>query len=104
MKPLKNGIFSKSIAFITGILISLIIYFLFTPIKVMADTPYKTFTLDGYGRIVETQTAYIPVTSITKVGELSFKNASDMKITDDEEIYIADTGGKRFCSQIPEFP
>lgn len=95
MKPLKNGIFSKSIAFITGILISLIIYFLFTPIKVMADTPYKTFTLDGYGRIVETQTAYIPVTSITKVGELSFKNASDMKITDDEEIYIADTGGKR---------
>lgn len=61
----------------------------------MADTPYKTFTLDGYGRIVENQTAYIPVTSITKVGELSFKNASDMKITDDEEIYIADTGGKR---------
>ncbi|AGC68115.1 NHL repeat protein [Thermoclostridium stercorarium subsp. stercorarium DSM 8532] len=62
---------------------------------VMADIPYKTFTLDGYGRVVETQSAYIPVKTINKVGEHSFRNASDMKITADGEIYIADTGGKR---------
>lgn len=60
-----------------------------------ADTPYKTFTQDGYGRVIETQTAYTPVATITKVGDYSFTNASDMLITEDEEIYIADTKGKR---------
>lgn len=64
-------------------------------VAVLADTPYKTFTQDGYGRIMETQTAYIPLTSITKVGDLSFKSASDIKITEEEEIYISDTEGKR---------
>lgn len=63
-------------------------------ITVFAETPYKTFTQDGYGRIVETQTAYVPLSSITKVGDLSFKGAMDMKILGDE-IYIADTEGKR---------
>jgi DNA-binding beta-propeller fold protein YncE len=63
-------------------------------VTVLAETPYKTFTQDGYGRIVETQTAYVPLTSITKVGDLSFKGATDMKILGDE-IYIADTEGKR---------
>lgn len=63
-------------------------------VTVLAETPYKTFTQDGYGRIVETQTAYVPLTSITKVGDLSFKGATDMKIVGDE-IYIADTEGKR---------
>ncbi len=60
-----------------------------------ADTPYKTYTEGGYVGITETQTAYTPLTSITKIGELSFKNASDMQITKDDEIYIADTEGKR---------
>jgi len=64
-------------------------------IHVLADTPYKTFTQDGYGRIVETQTAYTPYSTITKIGEHTFTKASDMKITMDEEVYIADTGGKR---------
>ena len=95
MKPLKDRILNKSTIFATFILTGLIAGILVAPLNVAADTPYKTFTLDGYGRVVETQAAYIPLTSITKAGEQSFKNASDMKITDDEEIYIADTGGKR---------
>ncbi|MFV0343288.1 MAG: YIP1 family protein [Anaerocolumna sp.] len=69
--------------------------FLASPALGYADTPYKTFTQDGYGRIIETQTAYTPVATITKVGDFSFTNASDMVITNEDEIYIADTKGKR---------
>ncbi|MDF2803740.1 MAG: pgl1, partial [Anaerocolumna sp.] len=69
--------------------------FFFSSALGLADTPYKTFTQDGYGRIIETQTAYTPVATITKVGDYNFTNASDMMITDEEEIYIADTKGKR---------
>ena len=94
MKPFKSLVESAKTITIF-VLISVTATFLLTPISVFADTPYKTFTLDGYGRVVETQSAYIPLTTINKAGEHSFKNASDMKITDDEQIYIADTGGKR---------
>lgn len=76
-------------------MLCLSICILFISVTAKADTPYKTFTQDGYGRIVETQTAYTPITTITKVGDLAFKNASDMQITADEEIYISDTEGKR---------
>ncbi|MDF2587423.1 MAG: pgl1 [Anaerocolumna sp.] len=76
-------------------MLCLSICILFNSVTAKADTPYKTFTQDGYGRIVETQTAYTPITTITKVGDLAFKNASDMQITADEEIYISDTEGKR---------
>lgn len=95
VKPLKNSILHKSIKFTTAILFSLIASILFTPLSVSAVTPYKTFTLDGYGRVVETQTGYTPLVSIAQIGDYSFSNASDMQITQDEEIYIADTGGKR---------
>ncbi|HEX3021883.1 MAG TPA: YIP1 family protein [Lachnospiraceae bacterium] len=61
----------------------------------MADTPYKTYTQDGYGWLVETQTAYTPLSTITKIGEDALANASDMYITNDNQIYIADTGNKR---------
>lgn len=77
------------------ILTILIFSFLFTGNLALADTPYKTYTQGGYLGVTETQTAYTPLTSITKIGELSFKNASDMQITKDDEIYISDTDGKR---------
>jgi tetratricopeptide (TPR) repeat protein len=77
------------------LIIGLIISFLFTSQTAFADTPYKTYTEGGYLGVTETQTAYTPLTSITKIGDYSFKNASDMKITADDEIYIADTEGKR---------
>lgn len=60
-----------------------------------ANTPYTTYTVNGYGEYVETQTAYIPVRSIRLIDELSFSGASDMQIMDDNIMYIADTGNKR---------
>lgn len=68
---------------------------LFTGVKVSADTPYITLTEDGYGRLVETQTAYTPLLSIVKFGDLDFTNASDIKIDRDGLIYVSDTGNKR---------
>ncbi len=78
-----------------AILVFSLVGFICSSAFTYADTPYKTFTQDGYGRIIETQTAYTPVATITKVGDYNFTNASDMLITEDEEIYIADTKGKR---------
>ena len=37
--------------------------------EVYADSPYRTYTVDGYGYVTETQTAYLPYATITKVGE-----------------------------------
>lgn len=62
---------------------------------VQANTPYTTYTVNGYGEYIETQTAYLPVRSIRLIDELSFSTASDMQITDDNIMYIADTGNKR---------
>jgi tetratricopeptide (TPR) repeat protein len=92
-KPIELGSKTKRVA--SFMILGLVASILLGSISAYADTPYKTFTQDGYGRIVETQTAYTPLASITKIGDLSFKNAMDMQVTDDEEIYIADTEGKR---------
>lgn len=64
-------------------------------IDVEAKTPYKTYTQDGYGRFVETQTAYEPVGSIAKIGDLTLSKAAEMFITKDDVLYIADTGNRR---------
>lgn len=68
---------------------------LFNGVKVSADTPYITLTQDGYGRFVETQTAYTPLSSIIKFGDLEFTGASDIKIGKDGYVYVSDTGNKR---------
>ncbi|MDF2845966.1 MAG: pgl1, partial [Herbinix sp.] len=60
-----------------------------------AEVPYKTYTHTGYGYLTETQAAYVPGTSISKIGDTSLVGARDMMITEDGEIYIADTGNKR---------
>ncbi|WP_242940575.1 YIP1 family protein [Anaeromicropila populeti] len=60
-----------------------------------ASTPYKTYTIDGYGYVTETQSAYMPDASITKVGEDALLSPSDMVVTEDGFIYIADTGSKK---------
>lgn len=71
-----------------------------------AETPYKTYTIDGYGSINETQTAYEPYQTITKIvydetfedtegtGGLTLNAPEDMFIQGDK-LYIADTGNKR---------
>jgi sugar lactone lactonase YvrE len=60
-----------------------------------ADVPYKTYTHDGYDWAIETQAAYTPYDTITKIGDTSLFGAKDMMITADNEIYIADTGNRR---------
>lgn len=57
-----------------------------------AETPYKTYTVDGYGYVLETQSAYNPLSAITKVGETSFVSPMDMTIGKDGNMYIADAG------------
>lgn len=59
------------------------------------DAPYKTYTFDGYGSIMQTQTAYLPYETIAKFDEEALSGPSDMCITDDGFIYVADTGNSR---------
>lgn len=60
-----------------------------------AEVPYKTYTLDGYENPIETQSAYIPDSVITKIGETFLSTPRDMVIGSDGLIYIADAGNKR---------
>lgn len=60
-----------------------------------AGTPYRTYTMDGYGRVMETQTAYLAQETIIKFGEEFLSAPSDLFITDEGEIYVADTGNSR---------
>ncbi len=62
---------------------------------VFAETPYRTYTLDGYGRVQETQTAYLAHETVIKFGEEFLNGASDMFIADNGDIYVADTGNSR---------
>jgi len=84
--------FSKSLL-VLG-MVSALVGSCFSPETASADAPYKTYTLDGYGSINETQTAYMPYSSINKIGEEALNNPNDMMIKDDK-IYIADTGNRR---------
>ncbi|MCR5155041.1 MAG: hypothetical protein K6B75_09365 [Lachnospiraceae bacterium] len=63
--------------------------------KVLADAPYKTYTIDGYGDTIETQTAYLPYGSINKIGDEFMKSPTDFTILDDGCMYILDSGNKR---------
>ncbi len=63
--------------------------------KVRADSPYKTYTIDGYGYVTETQTAYLPYQTITKIGEEALIGPTDFTLTDDGYMYILDSGNRR---------
>lgn len=74
-----------------------------TVTSVQAESPYKTFTIDGYGSINETQTAYEPYQTITKIvygedvedpegtGGIILKSPQDMCVRGDK-MYILDAG------------
>lgn len=64
-------------------------------LSVQAETPYRTFTMDGYGYVQETQTAYLAYETITKFGDKFMSAPSDMYVTENGEIYVADTGNGR---------
>ncbi|MCQ2458219.1 MAG: YIP1 family protein [Clostridia bacterium] len=60
-----------------------------------ADTPYKTYTVNGYGEIRETQTAYLAHETILKFGDEAMNSPNDICVTADGRIYVADTGSGR---------
>ncbi len=62
---------------------------------VLADAPYKTYTVDGYGYVTETQTAYLPYATITKIGDEALNSPTDFTILSDGTMYILDSGNKR---------
>lgn len=72
-----------------------VLTFTLTSESVLANTAYKTFTEDGYGQYVETQTAYTVRETIVQLDDELFIQAQDMKIGKDGLIYIADTGNQR---------
>ena len=60
-----------------------------------ADAPYKTYTVDGYGSVSETQTAYLPYETITKIDEETLNGPTDFTLLDDGTMYILDSGNAR---------
>lgn len=64
-------------------------------IRVQADSPYRTYTIDGYGYVTETQTAYLPYETITKIGDEALSGPTDMTLTADGSLYILDSGNAR---------
>ncbi|KYG32292.1 YIP1 family protein [Alkalihalobacillus trypoxylicola] len=78
------------------IIISLLLSTLLFPNSVVvANTAYKTFTEDGYGNYVETQTAYTVRDTIVQFEQESFSQSEDLKIGRDGLLYVADTGNRR---------
>lgn len=86
----------KGVRIVKALILTIVIYnILLAPATALAEVPYKTYTHDGYHNLIETQAAYMPDKSITKIGDTSLSAPRDMKVTDDGEIYIADTGNRR---------
>lgn len=65
------------------------------PMEVRADSPYRTYTVDGYGWVTETQTAYLPYATITKIGDEALFAPTDFTLTSDGFMYILDSGNGR---------
>lgn len=62
---------------------------------VQANTPYVTYTMDGYGMVNQTQTAYLPHQTIIKFGEEALNSPGDIMVGEDGLIYVADSGNAR---------
>lgn len=89
-----NKVSKRIITIASALLLGAVIIF-GNAVSVFADSPYKTYTIDGYGDVSETQTAYLPYKTITKIGEESMLAPTDMCISKDELIYVLDGGNKR---------
>lgn len=73
----------------------LLVIILLVPCVAQAATPYRTFSLGTDDDLVETQTAYEPVRTMTRFGDETLNNPADMRMGPDGNLYIADTGNKR---------
>lgn len=60
-----------------------------------AETPYRTYTVDGNGRMQETQSAYLAHDTIIKFGDEFLSAPNDIFVDENGTIYVADTGSKR---------
>ena len=101
---MKNG---KKVLRLSAIfLAALVLVTVLSPIKTYAETPYKTYTVDGYGLIQETQEAYLPYKTLSKFEDKAsdkmyyLKSPADMCIVENEDgngglVYVADTGNAR---------
>ncbi len=92
--------YQRAIAFAFAVLF--LAFAVIQPVTSYAKVPYRTYTQNGYGELVETQTAYTPYTTITKIyttveGEDDFEltKPQDIKIDSEGLIYIADTDNSR---------
>ena len=65
------------------------------PVTVLADAPYKTYTVDGYDSVIETQTAYLPYATLNKFGDETLNAPTDFTILEDGTMYILDSKNKR---------
>ncbi len=81
--------------FALTLLLCILVFTMIAPISASAETPYVTYTIDGYGSIRQTQTAYLAHSTITKFGEETLSGPSDIMVTDEGLIYVADSGNKR---------
>lgn len=77
--------------------ISFVLFLVVVPaVTVKAEAPYVTRTINRFGEWVETQEAYEPVAVIKSFGDGdTFNKPKDLFITEDDTIFIADTGNKR---------
>ena len=64
-------------------------------VSASAAAPYKTYTVDGYGSVTETQTAYLPYETLTKIGDETLVTPTDFTILNDGTMYILDSGNAR---------
>lgn len=85
----------KAIGFSALFLAVLVLVTCIAPARAFADTPYKTYTEDGYGRIQETQSAYLPYKTIIGFDNQAFVGANDVYVDKNGTIYVADTGNHR---------
>lgn len=81
--------------FAVAVMLVVMLTAMFGTLTVSADTPYVTYTIDGYERISQTQTAYLAYETITKFDDQVLSSPSDLQVTDDGMIYIADSGNAR---------
>ncbi len=81
--------------FVSLLALLLTMGFFTEPLTAFADAPYKTYTVDGYGYVTETQTAYLPYGTINKIGDETLNAPTDFTILDDGTMYILDSGNKR---------
>ncbi len=92
--------FIKRLALVLSLV--LVITAVSKPSEAYAKLPYITYTQNGYGQYVETQAAYTPYTTFTKITseidgieDVTLAQPSDIKITEDGYMYIADTKNAR---------